>query len=758
MMEGRISRPCAIALPALLPALFLALALVAVLLAGSGRAQADQGIIAVPLGENGETIDADMIERMTAERFAPDRARGTQADPGAEGASIISPLRPLRASGQPAGSAYRFSGEANRLEFMLHLPDPDNVRALRLTTRSSINLLAERSRFRVYLNDVFIGSGMFDNFVDFAPLDLPVDQAELRRGGNLLRIEAGQYHRIYCGPDASFDLWSEIDLARSGAVLDRLPDAGSAEAFLMGVAAAAASGVGVELRGTSGLDRQSDAWIGKITRRLNRALGGDPVPFHFSGFWTVAGDSRARARITFLPGEQQRVSFRQSGDGVQVMVIEYRPGTPPQALPDFPALSAARMPQVPMIDTQRPVALSKLGFSTTEVASRYALIEQRFRLPDDFVLLTNAKAELRLDYAYADGLPRGAMMLVHINGTNVRLLPLRGEGGHPIEDFPVRFEARLLRAGSNTLGFEVIIPGEPADLPCPTWDGPVLAIGENSTLNLPYSPSMFLPDMHFAFVNLLPDSVTTNDLTARAFGRDDIVTIRGALASGARERAGSTAVRLHLLALDDLGSVPTGSYGFSRRAIEAVLADPGAAGLVDASGDGAVAIRRAGLLDTARPRESTAGLSAGWDWVTRAFHQASHWLHPRAGTALEEWLAGQTGQAILLQLDPARPNQLWLLRAPGSDAGAIAAAVSVARATGNGPRGQVSVLDHEGKWQNWFAPDRQPVLLEPLSLGNLRHVLGNFVSAMPIRYVAGIFFLALISAVIALRLVIATRE
>ena len=718
-----------------------------------GPALADQGVIAVPLGE--DSPDEAQFEALTAERFAPDRVRGTRTDPEASAAPIISPLRPLQPTGRPAGAPYRLGGESNRLEFMLYLPAPNDVQALRLSTRSSINLLAERSSYRVYLNDDHVGSGQFDNFVDFGSDEWSLDGVTLRQGVNLLRIEATQYHRIYCGPDASFDLWSEIDLARSGAVLDALPEGSGSEAFLMGVALAAAQGGGIEIRGASGLGARADEWIGALTSRLSTALGGDPLPFHFSDYWTVVGDNITAARITFLPSERETVRFARSGDGAQVMVVEFRPDSAPQGLPDFPVAADHRLPREPMIETQRPVALSELGFRRAEVSSRYRLIEQRFRLPDDFVVLTNEKAELRLDYAYAEGLPQGAMMLVHINDTNVRLLPLRGEGGQLIEDFPVRFEARLLRAGSNTLGFEVIIPGDPEDLPCPQWDRPVLAIGDGSTLNLPYSPSMFLPDMHFAFVNLMPDSVSANDLTGRAFDRDDIVTLRSALANGARARATGAAVRLHLLAIDDLGAVPASGHAISRRAIETVLLDDAAPALASDAGGASTAV---GLLETGRSRDSSIGLSAGWDWGMHAFERALQWLHPRAGSALEEWLSDQRGQAIMLQLDPTRPNQLWLLRAPGSDVNAIASAITAARVMGTGPRGQVSVLDAEGNWNNWFAPDRQPVLLEPLSLGNLRHVLGNFVSAMPIRYVTGLFFLALISAVVALRLVIATRE
>lgn len=729
------------------------------LLAPAGAAFAQSAIIPVPLGSAEQGLDADLQERLTAERFAAERARGTQSDLSADPAEFISPLRPLRASGSAAGTALRFDGESRDLEFLLFVPDPGAVRTLRIATRSSINVLPERSQFRVYLNDDFIGSGRLRHVTGFGAIDLPVDQGLLRSGENQVRIELVQYHRIFCGPDASFALWSDVDLAASGAVLDGPPEDSGETGFLLGVAAAAAGGTAVEIRGIDGLGAEGENWINHVTGLISGALGGDPVPFRFGNLWAVRDTGRSAARVTFLPADQQRVRFQIAGDGAQVMVIEYRPGMALQPLPAFQtSMAGQRRVSLPLIDTQRPVALSELGFRSTEVRNRYQLIEQRFRLADDFVLLTNAKAELRLDYIYADGLPRGAMLLVHVNGTNVRLLPLRGEAGQLIEDFPIRFEARLLRAGANTLGFEVIIPGDPPDLPCPAWESAVLGIGDGSTLTVPYSPSMFLPDMHFAFVNLQPQSLLTNEMTARAFDAGEVATLRAALAIGGRDQAQAGGTRLHLLSVDDLGSVPSGGYSFSRRAIEVALIDDTGEGLLsDAGGDGDAG-RPGGLLDLSHRRDSGAGLSVGWEWLVHGFNGALQWMHPRAGLMLEQWLVQQRGQAILLQLDPARPQHVWLLRAPGSDVSAIAAAIAAARETGEGPRGQVSVLGEDGQWHNWFAPDRQPALLEPVSVGNLRHVLGNFVSATPMRYVVGLFFLALISALVALRLVIATRE
>jgi len=440
------------------------------------------------------------------------------------------------------------------------------------------------------------------------------------------------------------------------------------------------------------------------------------------------------------------------------MVVEYAPGQPAVDLPGFRlALSTASARSLPaLIPTTRPVPFSHFGFRPVEVQDRYALIEQRFRLPDDYVVLTNAKAEIRLDYIYASELPPGSMLLVHVNGTNIRLLPLRGEAERLIEQFPVRFEARLLRAGINTLGFEVMIPGDPADMPCPVWDHPVLAIGADSTMTVPYSPSMYLPDMHFAFGALTAQSLRPQAHAARAFSDDDVVTLRAALAGSTQGESRDLGARLHLLSLDDLAALPLGGYHVSRRAIENVLLGGGLGEIPVAEGLGGSLLRMTG--EGGGSRQPAAAFSVGWDWAARAFNTALQWLHPRSGTLLEEWLNQNQGQAILLQLDPMRPEHLWLLRAPGTDITGLASAIVAARTVADGPRGQVSVLDNAGRWTNWIAPDRQPVLLEPVSVGNLRHVLGNLVSATPIRYVAVLFLLALVAALVALRLVISTRE
>ncbi|WP_370226709.1 cellulose biosynthesis cyclic di-GMP-binding regulatory protein BcsB [Pararhodobacter marinus] len=717
----------------------------------------DNGFIPLPPDQDGSPVISEAeIDRLNSDRVEAERHRGNFVEDLAVDPSIVSPLRPVAARGRPAGSAIRFDGERRTLDFALFIPRPEEVRAMRVSTMSSINVLPERSHYRVYVNGAMVGEGRLENFTGFGTLDFPLDGAQLRSGQNDVRIELVQYHRIYCGPEASFALWSDIDLANSGAVLASAEGISGQEGFMMGLAAAAATGAGIEIRGAAGLGAQREAWVSDITQRISGALGGDPIPFRFTEYWSVQSNARSAARITFLPSAANRVSFRVAGDGAQVMVVEFVPGEPPRALPEFdtalPRLAEHAQPT--LIGTERPVPFSDFGFETTEIYDHYTRIDTRFRLPDDYVVLTNEKAEIALDYIFVPNLPEGSELLLHINDTNVRLLPLWRGGGELIEQFPVRFEARFLRAGINTLSFEVLIPGNPPDLPCAFNDTPILGLGEDSTLTVPFSPSMYLPDMQIAFAGLTPASVVTNDMSQRAFDADDVVTLRAALTAGARPEAAALNTQLHLLALDDLGTVPMGGYQLNRQAIDAALMPDTT--ITDFAPQ--TAPEHALLRFRDQTEQNTALLSRGWEWLQQGFWRTLEWLQPRSGLHLQTWLAEQDAQAILIQLDPARPNQLWMVRAPGSDVSAIASGIVAARTNAEGPRGQVSVLDRDGNWQSWIAPDRQPVLLESLSLTNIRHVTGNIVSAMPIRYVAGLFFLALVSALFALRLVIATRE
>lgn len=668
----------------------------------------------------------------------------------------VTPLRMIDMNYRQTDGIARVSGEREVVNFDLYTSSGTGQNVLRLTTVSGINNLPERSSMRLSVNGQDIGARNLVHIEGFGNDEFVLPPDVLRAGRNRVQIEFRQHHRIFCGPEASFDLWTDIDLSRSGLIVARDGLEIGAESFMMALAAQASGVRPVEIRGLEGLGQEKPIWRDYLVRRFNQVLTGAPIVFSFSDYWTMQDNTAAHARITVLPAAQSRVSFRTGGDGAIVMALEIAQGTDPEELlaPLAQIEIAPQDPLAPTVLPETPTPFADFGIETESFSQRYAIRSYPFRLPRDWLVLTAAKARINLDYAYAQGLPRGAMLLLHVNGTTVRLLPLRDEGGAPITQFPIDFEARLMHPGTNVLTFELFVPGDPENLPCPTSDSPFLQISDTSTLNVPYSPSMSIPDMDLAFAALTPESLRVNEMSARAYSRADVTTLAAALA---RSRAMIRPSTLHLLSIEDLGSIPSAHHRADRRLLEDTVLLPHASNSPDVAADPNV------LYDPfhARRQESrgfSLALSSGWQVVQDRAQWLLNRIFPHNGDQLNQWLAEQRGQAVIFQLDPARPDELWMLRGPDSDIHAIAHAIASARSFGGGPRGQVSVLDHQGHWQNWLAPDRRPILLEPWSRENFRYALGNFVSARPIFFTILMLGLATLSAFVALRLVISTRE
>lgn len=725
--------------------------------------QSGGGMILLPdsdgLALPGMDADLEALPLQTEERYDPAR-RGFDASAYHGFTNWVTPLRLIDLQIRRSGTNARIMGERQVVNFDLYVSAPNQHSQLKLVTQSSIDILPERSNMRVTVNGREVGTTRLGNFEGFAAstLDLPDDI--LVGGRNRVSIEFTQGHRIFCGPEAAFDLWTDVDLSQSGLIVDHADTGIGAESFMMALAAQSASVQPVEIRGLDRLPEQSAAFRQALVSKFNQSLLGDPVVFRFNDFWTVEQTARAFARVTVLPANVGRVSYRLGGDGAQVMVLEIAPDTRPQDLLDqipqlAPQPAAARAPQIP---PEFEVPFADFGVPTETFTQRYAARDYPFRLPDDWLVLTAAKARINFDYAYATDLPDQAMLLLSMNGQSIRLLPLRDEGGQMITQFPIDFEARILQPGTNTFSFELMVPGDPADLPCPVADRPFLQVSNTSTLFVPYSPSMAIPDMDLAFGALTPDSIRLNDMTARSYSEADILTMKASLARSQAELRPTT---LHLISIDDLSSVPAAHHRADRRLLEETVLN-----LPSLEGTDPAAQFASAEDPFARRRQSSDGIvtslraavSNGWATITDGVQWIGNRIFPSSGDQLNQWLSTRRGQAILFHLDPDRPDEIWMLRSPDSDIHVIAHSFAAARAYGGGPRGQVSILGQDGGWDNWIAPDRRPVLLEPWSTDNFRYAMGNFVSARPIFYTILVLLMALASAVVALRLVISTRE
>jgi len=326
-------------------------------------------------------------------------------------------------------------------------------------------------------------------------------------------------------------------------------------------------------------------------------------------------------------------------------------------------------------------------------------------------------------------------MLVKVNDTTVRLLPLDRDANKDRPLLDVGFPARLLRPGVNALTFVAIVPGDPANLPCPPINAPLLTIDPASTLEVPPSPRMVVPGLAAPLRALRPDQIVppVSEAPFTAAQKDTLA----ALSSALRPITGTErqdAVSLTVARLANTPGLSLDLLGLQRRDLDRLLTPP---------------------TGTVAPEETpvVSGLMAS----LRALPSRLRQLALPGDPALTIWLDGRQASAALLAPDPDAPGDLWLVLGPGADPVKLAPLLAQARLQPDGPAGQVSILALDGRWHNWHDRTIAPVLAEPLGIANFRQVAGNYASWSPLYFGMVLLWLTLLSVALALIFVVTTR-
>ncbi|MGO4854147.1 hypothetical protein [Phaeovulum sp. W22_SRMD_FR3] len=688
------------------------------------------------------------------------------ADPRQEWLMTLVPAaRPVPSTVQIGGSMpepghFRLSGENASADFVLTIPGtaalPDN---LLLSLRSSVNVLPDNAALRVSINGIDAPGIRLDNFGDFARKTIP--GLGLRHGDNLVSITVTQPHRIYCGPEASFAVWTEIDLRNSGIMTDPAQMPLNAESFMAAMQSQVAE--------TGSLDLLTDGSAGTETIRdvahwMIGALGGLPkireVPFY-----QMRRGPAPKAQIALVASDSPMASFRRGAEGTITLQIEYAGAR----LPDLTKL----LPQqadgwgIPRVVPGQQISQEQLGFKLIRGNTHYFRQDVSFLLPEDWLLLASQKVRFTLHYGHSADLPKGALLLFKVNGQTVRLLPLDRDGGKVLPPLDITFRANRLNPGINTLTYEMSIPGDPADLPCTPRNTDMLVVLGDTNMTVPPSPKMIQTDMWRSLARLGGDDVEIPAEIASPGNGDDALIAFGALLRPLITDGAPS--KLHVVGLDGVGLVPTGGTGVSRRMLQNAVYPaaqfpvvlPAEPEMPEAT---AFALADATGADLPSPSKPTPTL---WDNLRGFFAKDGVVFNSVGGVrdiafpatvSLPGWLVGKTGSAMLLQLDPTDPDDIWLIAGPDISMTDLALQVDKFRRTGRGEvHGQAAILQADGEWVTWSAR-RRPQLLEPLSISNIRAVLGNYASWSPVIFANLTLFFALLSVIPALLFVLGTRR
>ncbi len=662
------------------------------------------------------------------------------------------PLRLERLSTQHTMIA-RLTGESARENLIVFLPEGTDATELELAYRSGIDTLPDRSSLRVTVNGTDLGEIQPASFQDFTTVRFPVPDGVLRTGPNAVDISVRHTHRIACGADASFTLWTEIDLRNSGIRLHADRFTLGPDGFIAAVAAQAARGAPVTFHRPDPEQSMLDA--APFIASAAIALGGTPPKIISAPYWVAEEAVPQLARITaFPPGEgPQTPEFRRGGDGAIVLVLEQSDNYDAVLGALFPEASVMPRRGPALLQPGAPHRLTDIGISHLRGEGRYLQLNVDFMLPWDWMLLASQRARLDLDYRFADGLPAGALLLVKINGTTIRLLPLDRDGGQGLPTLPISFAARLLNAGVNRLEFEALIPGAPPDMACPPLVGPILEVSATSQIYVPASPRMTQPSLERTLAALSPRNIELSQSALSQFSPGLVPQLAAALlVAPAETRLTDEGAVLHVGVLSDLDQLQT---QYSRSAIRALFQAMGIGLLPGDSpqSDGTPWE----TVSSPRGRPGQLGLSEIGSLPRRAVDTLIGLVRGET-PALNDWLADKEAQVALLQPDPRRPQDIWLILSPNIDPSNAVTALAASRLSHNGPRGQVALYSDGRGWVSWTSPDRPLSLNDAPAMSNIRAIMGNYATTAPLPFISALLGLTLFSAAVALAVLLLSRR
>jgi cellulose synthase operon protein B len=742
------------------------------------------GVLGATVAENGTTsspapgggtiaLPANLAVSAPPVRGAPaapapgprvERAKAAaEPAPDAAAALPVASLWPLDWS-LAADGAMTLRGESDSVELSLFVPPGPGARELAVAAVSSAFILPRRSVLRAYIGDRLLGEMPLRSITETEEARFAIPAEALVPGFNRVRVEVDLAHRLYCGDQAAYDLWTRLDLTRSGVSVAPEQIGEGAAAFLTAASVARGAGMPIVIRHSDGSAAAPEE-MREISRQLDSVMGGG---FRVAGRAPAATKAALPAPVVEIRSSgASGATFRTGPDGEQVLQVRVEDDVLPQIFSDTPvANSAATLPALPR-DVAVPI--SRLGFSTLRIADHLWRQDLGFRLPADWLINVKERAALHLDFAYLSGMPDGSELRVRVNGHVVRLIPL--ERGGRLDELPleVRFDAGLLRAGRNLIALEVAVPGDPADQPCLAASDGRIEIRDTTTLTVPPSSRMHMPGIGRWMSSASPLGITfaasgAPDGNFAHFALDSgLITALG----GEEELADGQTRRLVVLRQGDLSRAAFGQFGIGRQVMVAALQapvkpederEPVAFAPPKSASPQEDPLAAMAPLQVAEASMLGGAVDHVRSLALRLQHGIQSMLFPDPIEDLAAWLGGQSGQALLFQLDEETPDDLYLLISEDAQPAAVATALGAAAQRGVPLDGHLALLSWDGVWTTWTDRTRLPVLEDRLSENNWRGVIGNFASARPRIFVGVLVAIALISVLLANSYINASRR
>ncbi len=406
-------------------------------------------------------------------------ATGSQARSATDDRRYLVPSRELT-----------LEGETQRRSWSVFLTGEEATAARKMHVgyQNAVVVAPELSTIKVLVNDVALFDLPIQSSDSVSNLVADIPPGLLRPGANTISVQANMRHRTDCTIQSTYELWTEIDPART---------------FLSFDPAAAPTKRRVDDIQAIGVDRNGETRFTIIAPGLDSALAHRPIIRLSEGLALSASmpnlavsvnrtapQAMGPGNLSVAVGTAQELAgiLDRVPDGVATSAFVgfvNDAATGPSTLvvggPTWAAIESAVESIVNPVDrpttTQRAVistrnwrlpdptfyreggvaTFAELGVPTQEFTGRRFRTEFAFGIPSDFYANDYGEATILLDAAYSPQVLPGSHIDVYVNGNIASTLPISQSGGAILRQLPIGVTMRHLKPGVNVITIETIL-------------------------------------------------------------------------------------------------------------------------------------------------------------------------------------------------------------------------------------------------------------------------------------------------------------
>lgn len=376
----------------------------------------------------------------------------------------------------------------------------DTVR-VSLTFQNAASVMPENSQITLYINGTKVAASTLQSPATPGTIEADLPAAALTAGYNALTVIVHQHHRVDCSAEATYELWTRIDTARSFIEYGGNKQRVAGLRDLAGLALDQNQALPIRLhfpddepfqaageRSQRYLRMVQEAAVVRGTHKTDvRVADLDNTALHQPGLDVFAGsiaELQATATLARLydfstvearvAGASTNIMFMTSRDSRRTLMFKANEiasrddafakfaNKPIVGSPSGEQLAKAELS--PALENTS-VSLRELGFIENEFVGRRFNGKFGFELPSDFFPGAYDEISLHLFGMHVDGLKQGQRLLIRINGQSEVSLPLTHRRAGVFEDKIVQLELARFKPGYNEIEMEAFVE-KPADDSC----------------------------------------------------------------------------------------------------------------------------------------------------------------------------------------------------------------------------------------------------------------------------------------------------